>query len=466
MCAVAQVALGADLVVLALAVITCAAGLAGFRLAGAYNAAGWLAFFFVLGNIIVALAAKTLLFQPVDSRLYAPIESFSILTAGAVELLIAVGISLIVPVGKSVFHSIRDPRFLIRLSNSTFLLGTLFWFLNRLFQDPGGSSFGGIAVFWNLVLMAVIARTAFLLERSNGGRSIDSGLVLILGACVAMGLIDNSKTGVALPIVSYFATSLFYRRGLTYQQIAGAAFGLVLVAALLGPMIHAFRALGVQEIPWRQRIDLIERGAKDALVVGRLKRYEQLASGQFSSGYYDYFGQGREQMLVGRYASIQQLDPVIATTSRHSTLGGSIIWPAFGRLLPSFIYPAKPHDIESYRALVHLGLIDPTGGRYPTVPLLAQSYAAYGVAGVILIPLLTFTAFLLTLKKLGWNLHRNVFGIFFFCVFIVVYANQGDLGQYAGFALRNFPLLAALLWLLTRICRGPNLFARRVVLAP
>jgi len=85
--------------------------------------------------------------------------------------------------------------------------------------------------------------------------------------------------------------------------------------------------------------------------------------------------------------------------------------------------------------------------------LLAQSYAGYGVVGVVLIPLLTFTAFLLALRKLGWNLHRNVFGIFFFCVFIVVYANQGDLSQYAGSVLRNFPLLAALLWWLTRICR-------------
>src|SRR6266566_3977298 len=62
-----QVLLGADLVVLFLALLACAAGVAGFRLAGAHTTAGWLAFCFVLGNAIIALLAKTILLQPLDS---------------------------------------------------------------------------------------------------------------------------------------------------------------------------------------------------------------------------------------------------------------------------------------------------------------------------------------------------------------------------------------------------------------
>src|SRR5712664_636136 len=58
-CVVAQVALGANLIVLALAMISCLAGLAGLRIAGAYRSGAWLAFFFVLGNVVVALVAKT-----------------------------------------------------------------------------------------------------------------------------------------------------------------------------------------------------------------------------------------------------------------------------------------------------------------------------------------------------------------------------------------------------------------------
>jgi cytochrome b561 len=75
------------------------------------------------------------------------------------------------------------------------------------------------------------------------------------------------------------------------------------------------------------------------------------------------------------------------------------------------------------------------------------------VSGLIVIPFLTFVGFLLALKKLGWYLYRNVFAIFFFCVFIVVYTNQADMATYAETALRTFPLLASLLWLLIRTHR-------------
>lgn len=450
-CLVVQGTLGARPAVLTLAMITCVAGLTGFRLAGAYRGAGWLALFFVLGTVMVALVAKTLLLQPLDSHLYAPTESFLALAAGSVVLLIALLVSLALPVGNPLFRPVQDVRLLRALSNSTFALGTLFWYLNRLFRDPQGSGFGGIAVFWNLLLMAVIARTAMVLERSDNRHSVDYKLGLILVACVAMGLIDNSKAEVALPIAAYFAASLFYRGGITLRQAAAGTFGVVLMAAVIGPMMHAYRALGIQQMPWQQRVPLIEHGIKDVLARGDLKRYDELASGQFLAGYYDYFGKGSGQMLLGRYASIQQIDPVIASVSRHATVGGSVIWPAFARLVPSSIYPDKPRYIEAYGLLIHLGLIDPEGGKYPTVPLLAQSYAGYGVVGLVVIPFFAFLGLLLALKKLGWRLYRNVFAIFFFCVFIVVYANQGDLGQYAGTVLRTFPLLAAVLWLVTRM---------------
>jgi len=216
-------------------------------------------------------------------------------------------------------------------------------------------------------------------------------------------------------------------------------------------MIHTFRVLGIQDLPWRQRVTLIQRGIEDVLASRDLERYQKLATGDFLQGYYNYFGGGSGQMLLGRYASIQQMDPVIATAGRQGVLGGDVVWTAFPRLLPSFVYPDKPRYIEGYHILVQLGIIDPEGGKYPTVPLVAQVYAAYGVSGLVVIPFLTFLGFLLTLKKFGWQLYRNVFAIFFFCVFIVVYTNQADMAEYAEAALRTFPLLALLLWTLIRI---------------
>jgi hypothetical protein len=449
-CLLIQLLLGTNLVVLSLALLACLAGFAAFRLVGPYHSAAWLAFFFVLGNVLVALVAKTVFLQPLDSYLFAPLDSFLILAIGSSLLLAAFLVSLVVPVGKPIFKPLVDKQRLRFVSTWTFFLGSAFWFLNRQFQDPDGSGFGGVSVFWNLVLMAVIARTALLLESTNNKKSIDGFLLFILACAGLMGLIDNSKAEVALPVVAYFATSVFYRGGMTRRQLLAGVLGLLMMIAIIGPLIHTYRILGIQGLPWRQRVVLIERGVKEVVARGDLTRYQKLATGEFVEGYYNYFGAGRGQMFLGRYAAIQQIDPVIATVERSGVIGGAVVWPSFQRLIPSFVYPNKPKYIEGYILLVKLGLIHPEGGKFPTVPLLAQTYASYGMAGVLLITFLTFTAFMLVLKKFGWHLHRNIFAIFFFSVFIVVYANQGDLGQYAESALRTFPLCSVVLWILTR----------------
>lgn len=195
---------------------------------------------------------------------------------------------------------------------------------------------------------------------------------------------------------------------------------------------------------------------------GAFGHYSSLADQQFVGGYYNYFGGNTGQMLLGRYASIQQVDPVVDQVNAQGALGGSVIWPAFTRLLPRFINPDKPEYTNAFLITVRLGLQDWENGKFPTVPLVAQAYAGYGYGGLLAIPFVTFVVFLLALKKLGWKLYRNVYAIFFFCDFVVVYANQGTLGQYAGSILRSFPLLALVFWLLMLV-RAPlsNLRLRR-----
>jgi hypothetical protein len=201
-----------------------------------------------------------------------------------------------------------------------------------------------------------------------------------------------------------------------------------------------------------QRIALMAEGAAAVIQRGQLGHYAELSKIAFRGGYYNYSGgNGRGQQVLGRYASVQQIDPVIAVVNRQGPIGGSVIWPALTRLLPKIIYPDKPRYIEDYHIVVDLGLISPAGGKFPTVPLAGQAYAGYGVVGVLLIPFFTFLVFLVGYKKLGWNLYRNVYAIFFFMQFLIVYAGQGDLSQYARFVLRNALLFFAVFWLLRHL---------------
>lgn len=450
-CLLIQIALGASLWVVLLATISVVAGLASLFITGVYTTATWLALFYVLGNVLIALYAKTLMGQPLDSYLYAPVDSFLALAVTSSSLLFALLLVRQIGVGRPLFESVSNPRFLAFLSWSCFGLGILFSLLNRWFQNPSGEGFGGIALFRDLLLMSVIARTAMLLERSGDRRAFDGRLGLIMAISVFLGLIDNSKAAAALPVASHFATVFFYRRGLPVRTVVAVAIGVMVFVSLVAPMIHGLRALGQQELSLEQRIGFVASNVIELLEAPQeFDRFEQLAAEQFQHGYYySYFGDGGTgQMLLGRYASVQQVDPVIARVDQEGPRGGAAVWPALARLLPSFIYPEKPEYTEAFNTLVYYGLVDPSGGKFPTLPLAGQAYAAYGLLGLFTIPFITFFGFLLVLKKLGWQLYRNIYAIFFFCSFVLVYANQGDFGQYAGAALRNFPLFAIVFWLI------------------
>jgi hypothetical protein len=450
-----QLMLDASPLVVMVCLLAAAVGLIGFVALGAYNLGSWLILFFTLGNVLVALYAKTLLGQPLDSHLRAPLNSYIAVAVTGIAMLAALVLVRRVRVGRPLFRGESDPRFLGFLSWTCFGLGGIAWLLNRWFQDPSGSGFGGIAIFRDLLLMAVIARTGMLLERTACRKALDWRLGLMVSVSVFLGLVDNSKTMAALPVLSYFVTVLFYRRGLSVRALLVFVLGASLFAGILAPMIHALRALGQHEMSVDQRIDLIISNLHRVVESPEeFDRLAEIAAGRFEHGYYDYFGaSGAGQMLLGRYASIQQIDPVVSEVDRQGTYGGAAIWPGFSRLLPSAVHPEKPEHVESFNTLVHFRLIHPDGGKFPTLPLGGQAYAGYGYIGLLFLPVLTFFVFLVVVKKLGWQLHRNVYAIFFFSSFVVVYASQGDFGQYMDASLRRFPLFAAIFWLLAQFYR-------------
>jgi hypothetical protein len=441
--AVIQMLIAAAPLPLAVAVFSSLAGLAVFARAGAFNLGAWVVFFFVFGNVLVAIWTKTLLGQPLESNLYEPLSAFLAVATGTVALSLALVLARAAPVGRPLLRPTSNQRRLLVLSWGTFFLGAFAWYWNRQFlDDPDGTSFGGLSWFKSLLLMAVIARTALLLERSGNQRSMDVWLGLMLLTCAFFGLVDNAKTDVALPVVSYFVTVLFYRRSVPLRVVVAFAAASIVFVLVVGPLIHVYRWMDIQQVPLAERVQLLRDGLESSLQQRDFGWTSQLVLGQFEQDYYDYFGGGEGQMLIGRYSSVQQVDPIVAQINRQGTLGGSVVWSSLWQHLPRFLYPDKPEFGESYGIVVNLGLIDPAGGKFPTVPLVAQAYAGYGLIGLLTIPFVTFLILLLVLKKLGWNLSGNVYAIFFFCQFVIVYANQGDLSQYGGAALRGFPLFA------------------------
>ena len=76
--AVGQVGLDADPLVLLLALASVACGLYGFWLLGVNNLAAWASLAYMSGNVLIAMVAKTVLLQPLESNLRTPLTSFGV----------------------------------------------------------------------------------------------------------------------------------------------------------------------------------------------------------------------------------------------------------------------------------------------------------------------------------------------------------------------------------------------------
>lgn len=456
-CAVVQLALGGSPVTVALCLAAIGPGLLAMAVFGLFHVGSWIALFYTLGNTLMALYSKTLVGQGLDTNLEAPDESFLVLLLSSWILFFALLTANRIRLGQAIFKDSEQPTRLRFMAWGCFIVGAGASVITRVLTnvDDLDSSFGGAAIFRELLFMAVILRTAWLLESSGDRRSIDFTGGLFLVVAVVGGLIDNQKTAAALPVVAYFATVMFYRRGISARFILVLGIGAVVFGGVISPIVHTLRFLGQQSMTLSERAefisDVVSRVVADPHQLDAMK---VIAEQQFEGGYYNYYGaDGRSQMLLGRYASVQQIDPVISMSNRRGYQGDDALWPALPRLLPRFLNEDKKPYIEEYYTLVHFGLIDPEGGKFPTLPIAGQSYAAYGLLGVVLVPFGAFLLLFLVLKKLGWSMERNPFAIFFMVQFAIVYASQGSFAQYVGTALRFWPTLAAVLVILRMLSR-------------
>ncbi len=296
--------------------------------------------------------------------------------------------------------------------------------------------------------MGIIARTAYAFLRSAGRRNFDVVLVLMLIVLTADGLLGNGKADTALPWICFFATILFFKGGLPWRYIAGMACGVLLFVAAVAPLIHVFRGMGLRNLTLTNEIEAFENTLP--LILNPEQFAFQTGRYERAKGYYNYFGGGKGQMLLGRYSSIQEIDPVIAAVDASEPMGSDVIISAVRGQLPKFIDPDKPKITNDLLILQREGLTNGSHGGYPTLPFAGEIYAAFGILGVIFVFSLVFFAFVLALKKLGWNLYQNVFSIFILCTQIFK-INEADLGHFLGTIFRDLPLLALTLLFLIKI---------------
>ncbi|MGC1296496.1 MAG: hypothetical protein WA869_15790 [Alloacidobacterium sp.] len=436
--AVFQVGFDVDPVVLFLALSSIAIGLYSFWLTGPMNLAGWVLFVYMAGNILVAYYAKTLMGQPLESNLYNPQLAFAVEAICCLSLFVALILTIWIPVGKPAVKPILERGTLRFLGFLCYLIGLAILALQFFVVRLGTLAYGGLDVFGGLLYFGIICRTALVMLRSDFRRTMDPVLFFMLLLPTCSGFLSTGKTEIAMPGVCYFLTILYFKGKLPKRHLvlAGIAIMLFLV---ISPILLTFRYMGLRNLPLNQEIEYFEAYLPMLLDPAELAILRSKYEVAHKSVFYDYYGGGRNQLVLGRFSSVQQIDPVIDAIDARGTLGPKVIIDSLRKNLPKAIDPDKPQEIVGFTIVTGLGLSSPRQGGYPTVPMAAIVYAAYGLPGVLVIPFLTFLLYLLVLKKVGWDLRSNVFAIYILAYWVISIAWQ-DLAHFEGLIVRDIPL--------------------------
>jgi hypothetical protein len=454
-CIILQLFLGADLAV-ALADFGCITlGLYGLRLYSVFNAGAVMILFYSVGNVILALYVKTVLLQPLDSYLFAPVTSYMAELVTITAAILALGVVAKLDIGPPVLPAELDARKLNRLARLAALVGMAAWLESHHYHAASGENFDGFAGLRDMLFLAVICKTASLIMRKSSRSYVDPELAAILIASMALGFLANSKTYTFLPVVAYISAIFFFEGKISITRIVifAAAGGFFLI--FVSPLIQAFRFLGQMRVNFFERIHLIGSALTSPNYSTLLSRLRANASSLYGEGYYDYFRDHANWVVVAsRYASVQQIDPVIARVQLWGFQQVPVITGALAGIVPHIIYRAKLPFSTAYYILLQLGFVSINSGKSPTLPIAGELYATNGLIEVFFGTLTVFLIFFLVLKKLAWDLRRNVFAIFFFVDFTFVYASQGAAEQYVNAALREFPTYAVIILLMRYIFTG------------
>jgi hypothetical protein len=284
--------------------------------------------------------------------------------------------------------------------------------------------------------------------RSDGKRLLDPILIVILVAATFSGVLSTGKSETAIPSLCFVATVLFFKGRLPWRYVAALVGGIALYLAIT-PIMLTFRYMGFGAMSLDKEIDVIENMAP-TLLDGDVLSVLASKHAHTRSLAYDYYGDnGKGQLILGRFSSIQQIDPIIYAAEIRGTLGGEIILDGFRANTPKFINPNKPAEITGLTVTKSLGVFR-GGGSRPTVPFAAIVYAAYGTMGVILIPLATFLAYLLMLKKICWDIRGNIFAIFLL-VTQVDGIHSAEFRHIVGYVMRDMPLLVITVLLMQKL---------------
>ena len=416
----AQLMLGADIPVLFSLVIVAACALIPLQMRGWRISDGLYAVMCVYFGT-ASLIVKTAAMQPVQSNLRMPELSAGLLLAGFASISIGYLGSHLVRQPWRIEHDLHGitaaPVNLARLALPTFTLGAVLYFLQtqmRPLASNGGfetSGFGGFGAFYPLLLLGAAMQTALIASHPGQlGHKARLGLMTIV--IVALTLADNTKRTLFDFVMVVGVTFLAFGVRPRLRWIVPPAAAALIAIVYVVPAIHIVRMQ--PDVRSISRIaatfEVIRNAGFDPVELSQ--RADAIAAG-YHLTYRDSYVYPLT-WNTERFTMIQPIDQVARKLEERGTMGGADLWrDAAETLLPSFLL-TKTLATAPDRIAWHYGFRAHGSIARPVVGLIASSLAAFGLAGVLLLPGLTVAFTFIMLDGIGGRMVSNCWASFVF----------------------------------------------------
>ena len=409
---------------------------------GLESIAGILIAIFAFNYLVFSQIAKTVYGQPGDSNLSAPETTIVVLLLGIVSIC-AAAILVSRMLGNRRLISVEvSADVLLHMRNITFAIGLLFLIVDRVTSSSinDQNQFGGYVSiahqYANVIMLAILAENWRVMIITNGKRSLSPTLCVMLCGLTFVGFLAVSKQAMANPLLIYFIGSIAYRKYITKAQMVVAATAIIGGIFILYPAIHLTRAEQGHSVTGEYAGEFFYKTILDPGSIYEDWREQQNLTPDdiYSLNYLGSF-----DSLAARFMLIANTDIIVNSVDEDGPYGIDLLMQGLGQLLPTFLYPDKQRYYTGDVLTWYYGLRHWNVSGYPTIGILADSYAVMSLTGVVVFPFVIMLIFFLEIQLFGTRITGNWIGSFFlFNQFH--FFSEDNLASFNNVVLRNLPI--------------------------
>lgn len=418
-----------------------------------------------------SLAVKSLTLQKLDSYLYSPVLSYTIVfvsvAGSAVGAMIVNSLLRILP---KLAWPTPPPRVLRLVTIFSVVIGVAGVAMARL-----GGALQAIAVFFSsYIILAFAAECVRMMLVTDRKRALSPfGLALGLGT-VLLSVASNSKFGVLLVPVAYVVVVLAYGGRFKVAHFVVGALGAIFLSSYVFPAI-SYIARANRDTLSPSEMLATTASSIGGLIVGDEATRQQIEArnaratlGRDAGTRYDVPYVKHAPLFFERFMLVPYVDAVARRMNFEGPYAGAgFIVQRFSNLLPKFINANKVEEYSGHEILTDLRLSQPGFKGFPTIGLPGEVFYAGGTLFAFFASMAVFGVFSIVIGVLVGRIHENLFGVFLF----VRYSHlliSGLSMNYGFFIFRQLPVDIVLFLVVIVVARygagsqeGPSVFLKR-----